>query len=176
MHDRADDPFLIENRDGVIVSRSVPVASYRLGLTGICDVVELEPSEQGVLLPGRDHFYQPTPVEYKRGKPKRNQSDEAQLCAQVICLEEMLSVNIRIAYLFYGKTRRRVKVPMTDELRRLVIDVATEMHMYYRRGYTPKVKKKAACRSCSLKDNCLPILENQPLTASAYIEKWLKEK
>ena len=88
LHKRADDPFFSERRKGIITARSVPVASYRLGLSGVCDVVEFTESVEGVKLPGREGLYLAAPVEYKRGKPKREPGDEAQLCAQAHCLEE----------------------------------------------------------------------------------------
>ncbi|MBL8090469.1 MAG: Dna2/Cas4 domain-containing protein, partial [Anaerolineales bacterium] len=77
MHKRVDDPFFTETRNGVITARSVPVASYRLGFSGMCDVVEFKSSPDGVQLPNRDGLFLPTPIEYKRGKPKQNRSDEA---------------------------------------------------------------------------------------------------
>ncbi len=175
MHERADDPFFIETRDGVITSRSLPVASYHLGLTGKCDVVEFSPSPEGVRLRGREGTYLPTPVEYKRGKPKTDRSDESQLCAQVMCLEEMLSVDIEAGYLYYGQTRHRVEVAMTDELRAFVTKVAAEMHDYFRRGHTPRVRISKACRSCSLNDICLPGLKRGPSSASAYIRKKIED-
>ena len=171
MHERADDPFFTETRSGVITSRSLPVASYHLGLTGICDVVEFTPSPDGVELQGRVGTYLPAPVEYKRGKPKTDRSDESQLCAQTLCLEEMLSVDIPVGYLYYGETRHRVEVVINAELREFVERMAAEMHGYFRRGYTPRVKVSKACRSCSLKDICLPGLKRGLLSASAYIRK-----
>lgn len=174
MHRRADDPFFTEKRKGVIIARSVPVASYRLGLTGICDVVEFRQSPQGVKLPDRDDSYLPAPVEYKRGKEKCDHSDEAQLCAQAMCLEDMLLVSIERGYLYYGKTRRRVPVDLTTELRQLVIDMSTEMHAYFERGYTPKVKPTKACRSCSLADLCLPQLDDKGIPASQYIREQIE--
>ena len=120
MHRQADNPFHTEVRGGQITTRSMPVASYRLGLYGVCDVVEFWPSQDGVHLAGRDGRYLPTPVEYKRGKEKQDACDEVQLCAQALCLEEMLPVQIQAGYLYYGETRRRVDVAFTEELRRLV--------------------------------------------------------
>jgi len=169
LHKRADDPFFSEVRKGVIVARSMPVASYRLGLSGVCDVVEFTHSEDGVNLHGREGRYLAAPVEYKRGREKRDPCDEAQLCAQAICLEEMLSVDIPSGYLFYGETRRRVEVPLTSELRQLVLSMAEEMHAYFKRGYTPQVKPSKACRSCSLSDLCLPDLQGRLISASKYI-------
>jgi CRISPR-associated exonuclease Cas4 len=169
MHKRADDPFFTEVRQGVVVARAVPIASYRLGLSGVCDVVEFTESPEGVRLPGREGLYQPAPVEYKRGKPKREPSDEAQLCAQAMCLEEMLSVTIPAGYLYYGETRHRLPVELTTELRELVRKMTGEMHAYFARGYTPRAKPFKGCRSCSLADICLPDLQAKAIAASKYI-------
>jgi len=174
MHQRADDPFFTETRNGVITARSVPIASYRLGLSGVCDVVEFTASPEGVKLPGRDGLYLVAPVEYKRGREKRDPCDEAQLCAQAICLEEMLSVTIPRGYLYYGETRHRVAVDLTAELRGLVRDMSEEMHAYFARGYTPRVKTSKACRSCSLADICLPVLQEKVMPASKYIKQQIE--
>jgi CRISPR-associated exonuclease Cas4 len=174
MHKRTDDPFFTETRNGVITARAVPVASYRLGLVGVCDVVEFTESPEGVSLPGRAGRYVPAPVEYKRGKEKHDHSDEAQLCAQAICLEEMLSVTITHGYLFYGETRHRVEVELTAELRTLVKKMSDEMHNYFQSGYTPRVKPFKGCRSCSLADICLPELQAKVIAASKYIRQQIE--
>ncbi len=175
MHKRADDPFFTETRNGVITARSVPVASYRLGLVGVCDVVEFSESPEGVRLPDRDGLYLPAPVEYKRGRPKREPSDEAQLCAQAVCLEEMLSMDIPVGYLYYGETRHRTPVELTAELRGLVREMAEEMHNYFHKGYTPRVKPFKGCRSCSLADVCLPVLQDKVVAASKYIREQIED-
>lgn len=175
LHKRVDDPFFVETRSGVVTARSVPVASYRLGLVGVCDVVEFVAATEGVILPGRQGFFQPAPVEYKRGKPKRDPVDEAQLCAQAICLEEMLSAEIRTGWLYYGQTRHRHGVELSTELRALVEKISEEMHTYFQRGYTPRVKPSKACRSCSLVDICLPELQVNTLPASQYIRQQLEK-
>jgi len=174
MHNRADDPFFTETRNGVITARSVPIASYRLGLSGVCDVVEFTLSPDGVKLPSRDGLYLPAPVEYKRGREKRDPCDEAQLCAQAICLEEMLAVTIPRGYLYYGQTRHRVVVELTAELRDLVREMSDEMHAYFQRGYTPRVKTSKACRACSLADVCLPVLQEKVMPASKYIKQQIE--
>ncbi len=174
MHNRADDPFFTEVRKGVIITRSMPVASYRLGFSGVCDVVEFTQSPTGAKLPGRAGAWQPAPIEYKRGKQKSHAADEAQLCAQAMCLEEMLSLEIPYGYLYYGQTRRRVEVEMTAELRQLVQSMAQEMHAYFKRGYTPKAKLKKACQSCSLIDVCLPEMDGKLMPAAAYIQSRLE--
>jgi CRISPR-associated exonuclease Cas4 len=174
MHQRVDDPFFTETRNGVITARSVPVASYRLGLSGVCDVVEFTKSPDGVALPNRNGLYLAAPVEYKRGKPKRDPMDEAQLCAQAMCLEEMLSLNIPRGYLYYGETRHREEIEFTPDLRTLVQEMSAEMHNYFSRGYTPRVKTSKACRSCSLADICLPVLQENVIAASKYIRQQIE--
>lgn len=193
LHKRVDNPFFSETRKGVITTRALPVASYRLGLSGKCDVVEFTPLRQaqrdasppaplpntgegsdGVKLPGRDGLYLPAPVEYKRGHEKRDPVDEIQLCAQAMCLEEMLAVNIPQGWLYYGETRHRVAVELTSELRNLVRQMSEEMHAYFSRGYTPRVKTSKACRSCSLADLCLPVLQENVIAASKYIQMQVK--
>jgi CRISPR-associated exonuclease Cas4 len=175
LHNRVDDPYFTEKRGDVIIARSVPVASAVLGLNGVCDVVEFTASPQGVRLPGREGRYLPTPVEYKRGREKHDRCDESQLCAQAMCLEEMLAVDIPLGYLYYGQTRHRISVELDRELRDWVRQAAGEMHAYFERGYTPRVKSSRACRSCSLVDICLPALQDKGMAASAYIQAQIEE-
>lgn len=169
LHERVDDPFFNETRNGVVITRSMPVSSYKLGLTGTCDMVEFIPSVEGIALPGRAGLFQPVPVEYKHGKEKSDQCDETQLCAQAICLEEMLSVPVPTGSFYYAKIRHRVDVAFSPELRTIVEKVAQEMHSYMKRGYTPRVKKKKACQSCSLKDICIPNLREEMDSVARYI-------
>ena len=180
LHNRVDDPFFTEKRKGVIVARSVPVASSALGLQGVCDVVEFTAVDagavpEGVQLPGWEGLYQPAPVEYKRGREKHDHSDEAQLCAQAMCLEDMLAVSIPVGYLYYGQTHHRVSVELSGELRDWVRKATQEMHAYFQRGYTPRVKTSKACRSCSLADVCLPTLQDKTAPASKYIRQQIDE-
>ena len=175
LHKRVDDLFFTEKRSGVIISRSMPVVSYKLGLYGVCDVVEFHQSQDGVRLNGQEGNFLPMPIEYKRGEPKIDQRDEVQLCAQAICLEEMLSVTVQTACFFYAKIRRRQEVNLTGELRELVHRLTAEMHEYYERGYTPKTKPKKGCQNCSLKDVCLPVLTNKSLSVDEYIHSHLQE-
>jgi CRISPR-associated exonuclease Cas4 len=170
MHDRVDDPYFTEVREGVVITRSMPVASYQLGLSGVCDVVEFTRGPEGVTLRGREGKYLPAPVEYKHGREKHDACDEVQLCAQAVCLEEMLSVNIPCGALYYGEIRRRVRVELTAELRGLVAQISSEMHDYFNKGYTPRVKPSRACNSCSLADVCLPELQAKASSAAKYIQ------
>jgi len=175
LHEHVDDPFFSESRKNIFISRSVPVASYTLGLTGICDVVEFVQDINGAFLPQKGTNYQPFPIEYKRGKPKKDPVDEVQLCAQAMCLEEMLSISVTQGAIYYGQTRHREPVAFTEDLRQLVRKLSLEMHGYYKRGYTPKVKPSKACRSCSLKEICLPDVLNKKDTVVSYIKNYLGE-
>jgi len=175
LHEQVDDPLFTESRQGRVISRAVPIASYTLGLVGRCDVVEFTLSSEGILLAGREGRYQPSPIEYKRGKPKHEPVDEVQLCAQAMCLEEMLSTEIPSGFIYYGLTRHRDQVLFTNELRTLVKELCLEMQGYFRRMYTPKVKKSKACRSCSLYDICIPTLHGKKESASAYISSYFEK-
>jgi len=175
MHLRTNQPEFVEVRDGVIISRAMPVASHRLGLFGVCDVVEFSPSEDGITLPGRQGRFLPAPVEYKHGNIKVNECDEVQVCAQAMCLEEMLCVSIASGWLYYGEIKHRVPVELNESLRGLVEKITLEMHAYFERGYTPRVKTSKACNSCSLNDECLPMLMDERTSASRYIQNQLDE-
>ena len=115
------------------------------------------------------------PVEYKKGKPKLSEEDKLQLAAQAMCLEEMFSAQVPEGAIFYGETRRRESVEITEELRREVKDMFQEMHGYYSRKYTPKVKYSKSCNACSLKDICLPKL-GKTVSVKTYIDQMLKEE
>lgn len=147
-----------ESRPGVIVCRGLALHSLRLGLSGQADVVEFRGG-------------QPFPVEYKRGKPKEDASDRIQLCAQALCLEEMLGCSIPTGALFYGTTRRRLDVPFDDALRRQVEELALRMHSLYRQGLTPHAEEMAKCRNCSLAEVCLPRRNRK---ASAYVKRRIR--
>lgn len=174
MHKKAHDPNLTENRKDVLITRALPVSSRTLGASGECDVVEFHRSEEGVHLYGHRGLYRIYPIEYKKGKPKVSDEDILQLAAQTICLEEMFSTVIPEAAIFYGETRRRERVGMTDDLRYRVRDMFQEMHQYYERRYTPKVKWSKACNGCSLKDICLPKL-GKTMPVGTYIKQALEE-
>ena len=158
MHENAHDGEKRESRGDLLILRGLPVFSRTLGISGQCDVVEFRRDPGGVSLRERDGLWKPFPVEYKRGKPKEHSADELQLCAQAMCLEEMLCCDIPQGALFYGEPRRRTVVDFTPELRKDVRDCLTEMHQLYERGYIPKVKPGSMCRACALKDLCLPSL------------------
>ena len=157
-HNRAHDEQRRERRGDTLILRGLPIVSHTLRLSGQCDVLEFHASPKGVHLRGEEGLWIPFPVEYKRGAPKENFADQLQLCAQAICLEEMLCCSISEGALFYGETRRRTAVLFTEELREKVRLTTAEMHQMFRRSYTPKVRPTKSCNACSLKELCLPVL------------------
>lgn len=174
LHRRAHDEAARERRSDTLILRGLQVVSHQLGLSGQCDVVEFHATPKGVPLQGEEGLWQPYPVEYKRGKPKSHQADELQLCAQAMCLEEMLCCSISEGALFYGEPHRRTLVLFSSELRQQVAAFADEMHQYYRRGHTPKARPGRFCNACSLKDLCLPQLTRRG-AVSGYLRKAVDE-
>jgi CRISPR-associated exonuclease Cas4 len=144
MHTRAHDgPD--ESRPGIRITRGMPVRSLRLGISGQCDIVEFH--ADGRVLP----------VEYKRGKPKAHRADEVQLCAQGLCLEEMLGIEITRGALYYGERHRRTEVEFDAELRQLVGSTAAAVHDCLKTGVTPLAQyEPRRCDACSLIDQCQP--------------------
>ena len=175
LHENAHDPLIKEKRGDLLIVRAMPVHSREMGVSGECDVVEFHKTKDGISNAGREGNYSVVPVEYKRGKPKTDDSDILQVAAQALCLEEMLCCVIPYGYIYYGETRRRTKVEFTDEVREKVISSFREMHKYYEQRYTPKVKTGKKCNACSLKDICLPVL-NKKKTVSGYINEVIFEE
>ena len=165
LHQRAHNTELRETRGDLIITRGMAVLSPTLGISGQCDVVEFRRDPLGIPLAGQEGLWRPFPVEYKRGAPSKRGADELQLCAQAMCLEEMLCTDIPAGALYYGETRHRQAVAFSGQLRAEVQTCLAEMHDLFRRGHTPKVKPTKSCGACSLKDLCLPRLINaQPVT------------
>lgn len=141
LHERADLPG--QSRPGDLRTlRGLTLECRRLRLTGRADIVEFHP--------------EPFPVEYKRGKRKPNDCDLVQLCAQALCLEEMLGCPVTAGAIFYGEPRRRIDVPFTPELRVRTESLAATMHRLYEAYETPLAQPGAHCLNCSLVDRCLP--------------------
>lgn len=166
MHQRVHDTGpRREVRGTVIIARGVPLRSLRLGLVGRADVVEFHRVEVGAregghvtatALPRTDGLWTARPVEYKRGRPKRDRSDEIQLCAQAVCLEEMLEVHIEGGSLFYGAVQRRHDVQFIEELRSATQRAAARVHELVRAELTPRARREPKCRRCSLLAVCRP--------------------
>ncbi len=159
---------------------AVRLVSHKLGLTGIADMLEFyqvsspyntEGACIATQLKRKALFWVPFPVEYKHGKPDPRQADEIQLCAQALCLEEMLNVSIFKGALFYGKTRRRVDILFDDALRSKTIEIANKVHTLIREGKTPPAVYGKWCESCSLIDACRPKEFEHPVSAKKWIDK-----
>jgi CRISPR-associated exonuclease Cas4 len=170
LHHRADDPFKDESRKTLRVVRSMPVVSQKLGLRGVADVVEFHADKERLegincRLENREGWWRPVPVEYKRGRPKPDDRDAVQLCAQAIALEEMLKVYIPSGFLFYGKTKHRQSVALDVSLRQHTIELSIRMHQLAREGKTPKAQKGKHCSLCSLTEHCQPywMLRHRPV-------------
>jgi len=145
-----------ESRDGVRIVRGLRLRSLELGLVGQADVVEFHEDASGAAVPSLAGLHRPFPVEYKRGKPKVDVCDEVQLCAQAMCLEEMLGVSIARGALFYGRPRRRKEVEFAETLRQQTRDTAGQLHELFRSRQTPKAAYSKKCESCSLMALCMP--------------------
>jgi len=155
LHDKTHEPHE-ENRPGLRIVRTLRLVSYRLGITGQADVVEFHKADSGIELEDTEGFWKPVPVEYKRGKPKSDICDEVQICAQAICLEEMLKTDIESGFLFYGRPRRRQQVDFTDTLRKQTEMIIDQLHKLTAGRITPKAKYGKKCKSCSLFELCMP--------------------
>ena len=99
MHDRVHDPAQSGMSNGMIIERGLPLRSLSLGIVGEADVVEFHLSETGAKVPDHEGYWRVVPIEYKRGRPKEStDADHIQLCAQALCLEEMLDCQIPVGY------------------------------------------------------------------------------
>jgi CRISPR-associated exonuclease Cas4 len=170
LHTKAHDPrargsqrqHAAATSPAVRVQRSMHLVCHRLGLFGVSDTVEFP------------HDGVPRPVEYKRGRPKKHDADKVQVCAQAMCLEEMLGLAagvIAVGTLFYGQTRRRLDVSLDVSLRAKTEAAAARMHEIIRAGITPPAFRERKCDHCSLLDLCLPHAMRPRRTAHAYLQR-----
>jgi CRISPR-associated exonuclease Cas4 len=178
LHEHCDDPFAGESRGDLLILRAVPLISRRLGLIGRADVVELrraeyEPSDRTFLIESKPGRWGVIPVEYKRGKPKSNECDEVQLCAQAYALEEANNIVINKGCLYYGETRHRHEVIFSDELRKRTEELASRMHELSDAGITPRPIMASYCKSCSLYNICIPGINKNVQSVNRYIEQAL---
>lgn len=143
LHEKADSGVM-EKRDGIITETGVLINSHSLGLVGKADTVEFHSD-------GKVY-----PVEYKRGRPKKDNFDRVQLCSQALCLEDMLGIKILEGALYYGKKRRREKVEFTKELRSETCKCIQDVRALLETGILPSPKNDETCEFCSLHHICLP--------------------
>ena len=183
MHERVDERTS-ETRRVLRQATAVRLVSRRLGVWGIADMVEFHRTDAArddagetvaAPLPGLSGFWKPFPVEYKRGKPKSHRADEVQLCAQAICLEEMLGVSIPAGALFYGEPRRRTDVAFDTGLRGLTEETARGVRALIDSGETPEPTFGKWCASCSLVEECRPKLIASRRSARAWLERQMED-
>lgn len=168
LHERVDSGEA-ETRGPVRTARRLAIRSLRLGIAGYADVVEFHRQLVGatpVVLP----------IEFKRGRPKTGDEDRVQLCAEALCLEEMLELSIRTGILFYGETRRRVEVAFDEPLRTTTELAVERLHALIRDGRTPPPEPSPKCDQCSLVELCMPRAVVQRRSARRYVERdlWIE--
>ena len=180
LHERVDDQRR-ESRGDIRIVRGLGIRSIWLGLCGIADVVEFHraqkndrPNETAVRLPDSPGWWRPFPVEYKRGRPKPRPCDEVQLCAQGICLEEMLGVRISEGALFYHSIRRRKDVCFDGSLRALCEEAAVKLRELLASDVTPPAVDDERCEHCSLINLCSPSVSSGRKSALRFLEAELK--
>jgi len=190
LHERTDIPNL-EVRGNIRIARGLYIRSLKLGLSGKMDVVEFHQiignssmsynyskkiRVDCVILPGVPGLWKPFPVEYKRGKLRREEGYEIQLCAQALCLEEMLNTEVHAGAIFYSKTRKRLDVIFDNKLRMETETAVMRLHQLIREGKTPSSRYEKKCERCSLLDLCLPQASgNKKLSAEQYLAKAIDE-
>lgn len=165
LHERVDTPG-VESRPGVRVTRALPLFSKRLGLVGKADVVEFHRKAGGSEVP--------LPVDYKRGPRRRWDNDDAQLCAQGLCLEEMLGVSVPRGAVFHAASKRRREVVFTPELRALTERTVEQVRAMLEAGRVPLPKLMPRCDGCSLRELCFPDVIEHPERVMAFARAVLK--
>jgi len=151
LHEKVDTDTY-ETRGTLKTIRGLRIHSFKYGIVGRCDVVEFRKgkTDEEVI-----------PVEFKSGKPKENISDKVQLCAQALCLEEMLNIKITKGAFFYGKIRRRNIVDIDDELRSQTENIIASVREIVSKKIVPTAVYEAKCRNCSLQSICQPKAMNK---------------
>jgi CRISPR-associated exonuclease Cas4 len=165
LHDRAHEAGA-ESRGNVHIVRGLRLRSLQLGLTGVADVVEF-------------HRVGDTetafPVEYKRGIQRHELSFEIQLCAQTMCLEEMLNVEVPTGALFYGLSKRRHDVSFDPDLRAATECAARGLHELVNNGKTPPAVYEKKCKNCSLLELCMPKTTGGGKSAEGYLKSVIED-
>lgn len=178
LHEKAHSTK-IESRPGALIRRTLPLRSFRLGLSGQADIVEFHPSTDpsAIALAGHRGSWQPFPVEYKRSRDKAGSiAFRLQLCAQAMCLEEMLGASIPSGAVYDAGTRRRQPVEFSEPVRREVKRLAARMHDLHRMTHTPPARLMPACRNCSLKERCLPELLATTPSVARYLNNMSRNR
>lgn len=167
LHQRVD-AGTPEQRGNVRYERAVSVYSAKLGLSGKLDLLEVDVSD------GSTRYF---PVEYKRGKPKVEDWDRIQLCAQAMCLEEMRGSSITEGAMWYWQERKRQPVQIDQTLREATISAIQLARDILVSGRTPPpVKEKSRCKACSLLELCVPDAIRKDHSASYVAQMFHEDK
>ena len=137
---------------GARTARGLWVVSHQLRLVGVCDLVEFRPGSPEV----------PFPIEYKRGKRRKWDNDEVQLCAQAMCLEEMLGAPVPAGAIFHVRSRHRREIAFTPDLRSRTEDAAARLHALLATTAAPPPVVHPKCKQCSVRTVCMPDLLAAP--------------
>ena len=166
----------VESRGDVRLVRGLRLRSLELGLYGVADMVEFHKDDKGVRLPNLPQYakWLPYPVEYKRGRKRYDLADEVQVCAQSMCLEEMLKVSIPQAAIYYGQPRRRSVIELSADLRGEVKRLCDRARTLYDGADRPRYTAGPYCRSCSVCDICMPDLSKQD-SSSKYLTSIIQD-
>ena len=157
-HRRVDDPDTGRAERGHLVLRAVPLWSETYALSGRADVLEIHPNDTIV------------PVEYKAGVPHGKAAD-LQLCAQALCLEDMLQVPVTEGFVWYSRIRRRHRVAFDLQLRHETLKAVDNIRSQLVSGQLPSAPNDTRCKECQLLDHCLPSVVSNPTTIASYIQK-----
>lgn len=175
MHERAHGE-IFESRGDVRFRTTLPVRSRILGIVGVTDVVEFRRSSSGgVALDGASGLWTPYPVEYKRGSEHKEIAYEVQLCAQALCIEEMLSTQINWGAIYWGGSHKRQEIEFSQSLRAYTEQKVRELQAFLNEGKTPPPHYEKKCKGCSMLDVCMPKELEKKIDVSGYWESFFKE-
>jgi len=167
MHEHVHERQM-QSRGEIRYESAIPLRSYRLGIIGVSDLVEFRRNREGEAV-----VWQPFPIEYKRGKPKKDNWDKVQLCAQALCMEEMLNIEVPAGALYYGKTKHRQQVEFDQQLRTVTEDTCQKLQVLIQDRQTPPPVYTSKCDNCSLAEVCLPKTVGRKESVMNYFQKVL---
>ncbi len=160
-HEHVDFPGY-EQRAGWTLLRALPLYSDRLGLSGKADLVEVRHA------PGGESIAEIRPVEYKKGPKRRFDNDEAQLCAQAFCLEEMFATRIEAGSIYHASSQQRREVSFDEPLRIKTRETITALRRLIETEKIPPAELRPQCEGCSLHEICLPETSGAPPSRNLY--------
>lgn len=162
-HEHVDFPGY-EQRAGWTLLRALPLYSDVLGISGKADLVEIRRTSNAGAITGI------RPVEYKKGPMRPFDNDEAQLCAQAFCLEEMFGLRIESGSIYHASSQKRRDVCFDEPLRIKTRETITALRSLIEAGKIPPAELRPQCEGCSLHETCLPEAASLPSNNRALYE------